>query len=85
MGFTIEAGEFVRILNNGHGHWLTITTIGVENAGEVLVYDSLYRSVNTFIQKHIAAITHTSEREITLKIMDMQIQGGTSVTVGYLV
>ena len=56
---------------------VTITNLGAESKDEVLVYDSLYPSVSTCVHKQIAALLHTSSREITVKIMDMQIQAGT--------
>ena len=28
MNFDVEPGKFVQILHNGHGHWLTISTMG---------------------------------------------------------
>lgn len=77
MAFKVESGNFVQILYNGHGHWLTITNLGAESKDEVLVYDSLYPSVSTCVHKQIAALLHTSSREIRVKIMDMQIQAGT--------
>ena len=55
MKFTVEDGEFV-VLHDGHGHWLTVTNIGAERDTEVLVYDSLYPSIGSFVQKEIAAI-----------------------------
>ena len=42
-----------------------------------MVYDSLYPSVGTYIQKQIAALLHTREPEIKVHMIDMQIQAGT--------
>ena len=77
MAFKVESGSFVQILYNGYGHWLAITNIGAEGEDEVLVYDSLYPSVSTCVHKQIAALLHTNNREIRVKIVDMQIQAGT--------
>ena len=77
MAFEVVAGEFVQILHNGHGHWLTVTNIGAQGAAEVLVYDSLYASISTSVQKQIAALLHTSNKEITVNIMEIQTQAGT--------
>ena len=77
MAFEVVAGEFVQILHNSHGHWLTVTNIGAQGSAEVLVYDSLYASISTSVQKQIAALLHTSNKEITVNIMEIQMQAGT--------
>ena len=41
------------------------------------VYDSLYPSVGTYIQKQIAALLHTRKPEITVHMRNMQMQAGT--------
>ena len=46
--FDIESTEFVKILHNGHDHWLTISTFGTDKA-EVFVYDSHYPSVSILL------------------------------------
>ena len=46
LSFDVEPGEFVQILNNQRGHWLTVSTIGCPHP-TVSVYDSLYRSAGT--------------------------------------
>lgn len=43
--FDIEEDEFVKILHNGHGHWLTVSTTVAQQGAEVYVYDSMYPSV----------------------------------------
>ena len=45
MGFRAVSGEFVQIVHNGFGHWLTITNIGASSSAEVVVYDSLHPSI----------------------------------------
>ena len=74
--FNVEASEFSQVLHNGHGHWITITTIGAQE-GEVLVYDSLYPSVSSCVKRQIAALLATDHDKITLKHMDVQMQSGT--------
>ena len=61
LSYDGEAGEFVQIVHNQHGHWLTISTIGV-NHPAVSVYDSMYRSVSTQVKAQIAALLHTEAR-----------------------
>ena len=53
--FDIESNEFTQVLHNGHGHWMTISTVGAREA-EVLVYDSLYPSVSSCVKRQVAAL-----------------------------
>ena len=43
LSFDVELGEFVQILNNQRGHWLTVSTIGCPHP-TIAVYDSMYHS-----------------------------------------
>ena len=63
-------------VNNGHAHWITISTIGAAG-GTVNVYDSLYMSVSSFVKEQVAAIVHTDKKQITLNFIDAQMQRGT--------
>ena len=56
-------------MHDGHGHWLTISTV----RAEVYVYDGMYPSVGTYTKKEILC---TEKMEIKLKIMDVQMQAG---------
>ena len=73
MGFRKVSGEYVQVIHIGFGHWLTVTNIGAESDAEVMAYDSLYPSIGTFVQKQIAALLHTKQKEIKVNIMNMQI------------
>ena len=53
-----------------------VSTIGVENDGEVHVYDSICQLAPT--QTQIASIPCTEQSKIELHTMDMQMQGGGS-------
>ena len=53
MTFAVQPGEFVQILNTGHGHWVTVSTIGVAHS-TVRVYDSLYSSAGTRLEAQIS-------------------------------
>lgn len=75
MNFDIEPGEFVQILHNGHGHWLTISTVGNEHP-QVEVYDSAYSCCPTICKAQIAALLSTSQPAIELRFMDVQMQAG---------
>ena len=74
--FDVESSEFTQVLHNGHGHWLTISTIGAQEA-ELLVYDSLYPSISSSVKRQIAALLATDHDEITLRHMNVQMQSGT--------
>ena len=71
----VEPGEFVQILHTGHGHWNTISTIGMKNA-EVQVFDSMYMCVPTIAKAQIAVLLTTEEPSIKLNFMDVQMQSG---------
>ena len=70
--FDIQSEEFVQILHDGHGHWLTVSAVGAE----VYVYDSMYPSVGTYTKKQVASILCSKKKAIKLKIMDVQMQAG---------
>ena len=74
--FDVESSEFTQVLHNGHGHWLTISTIGAQEA-ELLVYDSLYPSISSSVKRQIAALLATDHDEITLRHMNVQMQSST--------
>ena len=75
LHFDVQSDQFVQILHNGHGHWLTISTIGVRHP-EVSVYDSMYPTVSTHAKRQIASLLVTSQKEIKLRHMDVQMQSG---------
>ena len=65
MSYDIQRGEFVQVINTSHGHWLTISTIGLKHP-QVQVFDSLYSS--------IASLLCTEDNKIDVSIMDVQLQ-----------
>ena len=75
FSFNVQGDEFVQILHDGHGHWLTISTIGV-NYPEVSVYDSMYPSTSTNAKNQIASLLATDHNQITLHYLDVQMQSG---------
>ncbi len=75
FSYEVESGEFVQVVNNHHGHWLTVSTIGTLHP-VVNVYDSMYRSVSTGVKAQIATLLHTEAKEITLNFMNVHIQAG---------
>ena len=77
MCFEIQQGEFIQILHDGHGHWLMVSGVITEDgAQEIHVYDSMYATVGTYTKKQIASIVSSSEKEIKLKMMNVQKQNG---------
>ena len=74
--FDIQSAEFIQILHDGHGHWLTVSTVGAEDGAEVYVYDSMYPSVGTYTKKQVASILCSKRKAIKLNIMDVQMQAG---------
>ena len=79
MAFEIQRQPFVQILHDGHGHWLTITSIGGKPGNaDLSIYDSMYPSVGSYTKKQIAAIVCSEENKITLNLMNVQLQAGGS-------
>ena len=81
MNFDVEPGEFVQILHTGHGHWNTVSTIGVRHS-EVQIFDSMYICMPTMAKAQIASLLNTEEASITVNFMNVQMQSG-GTTVGY--
>ena len=77
LHFTVESHEFVQILHNGRGHWLVVSTVGVEHP-EVQVFDSLYSSSSTSVKTQVAALLATDRPSISMSFMDVQMQSGSS-------
>ena len=75
--FSVETGEFIQILNNQHGHWLTVSTIGVTHP-TVRVYDSMLSSASNHVKSQVAALLHTSCKSITLEFVNIHLQAGGS-------
>ena len=79
MAFEIQRQPFVQILHDGHGHWLTISSIGGKPGNtDISVYDSMYLSVGSYTKKQIAAIVCSKENTITLSMRNVQLQAGGS-------
>ena len=77
LNFTVESHEFIQILHNGRGHWLVVSTVGVEHP-EVQVFDSLYSSSSTSVKTQVAALLATDRPSISMSFMDVQMQSGSS-------
>ena len=75
INFDIEPGEFVQILYNGHGHWLTVSAVGNDHP-QVEVYDSVYSCCPMLCIAQIAGLLSTKQPAIQLKYMDVRMQAG---------
>ena len=75
MGFTIEPTEFIQIICTGRHHWILISTVGTVHP-TVMVYDSLYCTVNSFVERQIATLLNTNCKEIDLRFVNVQMQYG---------
>ena len=68
-------GEFVQVLHDGQAHWVTISTIGCQQA-EVDVFDSLFietKELSKELQSQIAALLHTDQDVITVRYVIIHI------------
>ena len=77
----VQCDEFVQVLHNGAGHWLTVSNIGATNCKgkpEIFVYDSMYQSVGSFAKTQIAAMLASEQAQIDVKMMNVQRQEGGS-------
>ena len=77
LSFNVEPDEFIQILNNRNGHWLTVPTIDYPHP-TVAVYDSMYRSAGMHVKSQVASLLHSDAPKIRLHLMDSQIQAGGS-------
>ena len=75
VNFNVEPAEFIQVIHNGRGHWLTVSTIGTSHP-DVHVYDSMYPSVNMCVKVQIAALLRTECPAIRLQFMAVQKQAG---------
>ena len=73
MNFLIERGKFIQILHEPQGHWLTISIIGAKNS-EIFMYNSLYSSCSSNVQKQIACLLKAERPNIELNVY-MQSRG----------
>ena len=59
----IKQVEFMRILHDGHGHWLMVSTVGAKN-GQVHVYNSMYPSVGTYSKNRLLQFCAPNQSKI---------------------
>ena len=77
LSFKVQPEEFIHILHDGNAHWLTISTIGLQQA-YVQVFDSLLSVPSSSVKLQISSLLMTNESQITLSYVDVQRQMGGS-------
>ena len=77
LGYIVQTEEFVQILHTGHGHWVTVSTIGCKD-GDINIFDSFPPAPTTQLMNQIAAILATPKPVITLNYIDTQQQCGSA-------
>ena len=73
MNFIVHPDEFLQIIHSSQGHWLTVSTIGLQHP-KVQVFDSLYHSLSQPAKAQIASLLCTKQEKIEVNIMDVQKQ-----------
>ena len=66
LQFAVQTTEFIQILHNGSGHWVTISNIGCV-AGEVRLFDSLSVKPTTYLEGQIASLVHTDKKSLMIR------------------
>ena len=77
LSYTVQTEEFIQVLHTGHGHWVTVSTVGCKD-GEINIYDSLPPAPTSHLMNQIAALLATPKPAITVKYMDTQMQCGST-------
>ncbi len=72
MAFEIQPDDFVQMLHDGHGHWLTVSTIGAKES-DIILCGSMLRSISTCTKKQIAALLSTQQEKIQVKINKVDV------------
>ena len=76
LTFEIQRGEFVQVLHVRGSYWLVVSNIGCP-PGHINVYDSLPNfDLYHHTKQQIAAILHSSKKEIDVSFHDVQLQCG---------
>ena len=65
---------FVQVLNDGHNHWVEISTYGCK-PGEVFLMDSLFcGKIANHTKRQICAITNCTHNKLTVNVLPVQQQ-----------
>ena len=74
MNFKIPGCEFLQILHSPPNHWVTVSTIGIQDTSTIILFDSKYKTVPTSLQAQIAALLRTDCDKIVVRVMNVQNQ-----------
>ena len=66
LAFDVMQEEFVQVLHNGAGHWVTISTISCQTA-EIDIFDSMSLALTGALERQIAALLCTQHDIITVR------------------
>ena len=69
--FTIEYGEVIQVLHNGHNHWLLLEPRRMKSS-----FMTVYKSVSTKVKTQIAALLAAKGESIKLSFVNVQKQSG---------
>ncbi|KAI0211274.1 hypothetical protein LSAT2_003921 [Lamellibrachia satsuma] len=76
LQFAIASGPFVQVLHDGELHWVTVAPPPAHVDADVIVYDSLNRSVNMHCKMQIASLLSTTHSTIRCVVDTSQRQRG---------
>ena len=71
--FDVQEQDFILVVNNGHGHWLTIGRMGTAGC-RGNIHDRVYGSVSSHVKNQIAAILCKYKNEIIINHIDALMQ-----------
>ena len=61
-------------MHNGENHWLTLSTVGLQESTAIInVYDSLYTSLSTSTKEQICALLCTMNSSIDVRFIDANV------------
>ena len=77
LSYAVQAEEFIQVLHIGHGHWVTVSTVGCKD-GEIHIFDSFPPAPTSHLMNQIAVLLPTPKPAITVNYMDTQMQCGST-------
>ena len=78
-GFSVEPGEFIQITNMAESHWVTLSTLGLQQQGTIRMHDSMKaKGISCEIQQIVASLLCTRKPIVTVKNEQVQQQPDSS-------
>ncbi len=74
VNFRIPGREFLQILHSPINHWVTVSTIDVQNPNTIKLFDSKFAAVTTSLKTQIAALLCTNNETIQVNVVDSHSQ-----------